>query len=149
MRPMQCVGGLYLTVADSLGPLLINNNNKNIFQVIPSGRKQKKSLQIFRDVSGVFNGTKNSADLEPRTGQFSRTWGFEAKAKDLEFEAKAKGLKMWPRGRPRSQGRPRGLHLCSLGLGLDLGNWDRRKERAHARSYTSRRASEKKATAHT
>ena len=65
--------------------------------------KQKRSSQIFREVSGVFqrnfNGSKNSAVLEPRTGQFSRTWGFEAKAKDF---------KMCPRG----QGRPRGLYLC-------------------------------------
>ena len=48
-----------------------------------------------------FNHSKNSAVLEPRTGQFSRTWGFEAKAKDL---------KMCSRG----QGRPRGLHLCLI-----------------------------------
>ena len=34
--------------------------------------------------------------------------------KDLTFEAKAKDLKMCPRGRPRGQGRPRGLHLCLL-----------------------------------
>ena len=27
MRPTQCVGGLYLTVADSLAPLPNNNNN--------------------------------------------------------------------------------------------------------------------------
>ena len=27
MRPTQCVGGLYLTVVDSLAPLPINNNN--------------------------------------------------------------------------------------------------------------------------
>ena len=54
-----------------------------------------------------FNGSKNSVVLEPRTGQFSRTGGFEAKAKDLTFEAKAKDFKMCPRG----QGRPRGLHL--------------------------------------
>ena len=33
------------------------------------------------------------------------------KAKDLTFEAKAKDFKMCPRGRPRGQGRPRGLHL--------------------------------------
>ena len=38
--------------------------------------------------------------------------GFEAKAKDLSFEAKAKDFKMCPRGRPRCQERPRGLHLC-------------------------------------
>ena len=77
-------------------------------------RKTKNSSQIFREVSGVFernfNCLKNSAVLEPRTGQFSRTWGFEAKAKDLTFEAKAKDFKMCLRG----QGRPRGLHLGLL-----------------------------------
>ena len=76
---------------------------KNIFQAISKGEKQKKSLQIFRKVSSVFQqnfkGSKTSAVLEPKTRQFSRTWGFEAKAKDF---------KMCPRGRPRSQGRPRG-----------------------------------------
>ena len=70
-------------------------------------KNKKRSSQIFFEVSGAFqqnfNGSKNSAVLEPRTGQFSRTWGFEAKAKDF---------KMCPRGRPRDQGRPRGLHLC-------------------------------------
>ena len=84
--------------------------------------KQKRCSQIFCEVSGVFqrnfNCSKNSAVLEPRTGQFSRTWGFEAKAKakDLTFEAKAKAkdFKMCPRGRPRGQGRPRGLHLWKL-----------------------------------
>ena len=39
--------------------------------------KEKRYLQIFREVSGVFqqnfNCSKNSAVLEPRTGQFSRT----------------------------------------------------------------------------
>ena len=44
---------------------------------------------------GNFRGPKASRP-RPRTG------GFEAKAKDL---------KMCPRGRPRGQGRPRGLHL--------------------------------------
>ena len=48
-----------------------------------------------------FNHSKNSAVLEPRTGRFSRTWGFETKAK-------AKDFKMCPRG----QGRLQGLHLC-------------------------------------
>ena len=68
-------------------------------------RKTKRCSQIFREVSGVFqrnfNCSKNSAALEPRTGQFSRTWGFEAK-----------DFKMCPRGRPRGQERFRGLHLC-------------------------------------
>ena len=69
--------------------------------------KQKRCSQIFREVFGVFqrnfNCSKNSAVLEPRTRQFSRTWGFEAKAKDF---------KMCPRG----QGRPRELHLCDQRL---------------------------------
>ena len=51
--------------------------------------KQRRCSQIFREVSGVFQQnfdcSKNSAVLEPRTGQFSRTWGFEAKAKDLRL----------------------------------------------------------------
>ena len=103
MRPTQCVGGLYLTIPDSLAPLSINNNNEKNFQAISNCGKQTRSSQVFRKVSGVFqpgfNGTKNSAVFEPRTGQFSRTWFFEAKAKDF---------KMCPRGRPR------GLHLCFL-----------------------------------
>ena len=68
------------------------------------GDLQKKSLhKNFSSAPKNFNNSKNSAVLEPRTGQFSRTWGLEAKAKDF---------KMCPRGRPRGQGRPRGLHLC-------------------------------------
>ena len=65
---------------------------KNVFQ------------KIFQALHNILTIQKNSAVLEPRTGQFSRTWGLEAKAKDF---------KMWPRGRPRGQGRPRELHLWS------------------------------------
>ena len=53
-----------------------------------SGNLQKKK-RFPKNVSGAsqnFNNSKNSAVLEPRTGQFSRTWGLEAK--DLTFEAK-------------------------------------------------------------
>ena len=84
---------------------------KIFFQAISKKGKQKRTSQSFREVSGIFqhnfNDSKNSAVLEPRTGQFSRTRGFEAKAKDLTFEAKAKDFKMCPQG----QGHPRGLHL--------------------------------------
>ena len=45
---------------------------------------------------GNFRGPKASRP-RPRP----RTWGFEVK-----------DFKMCPRGRPRGQGRPRGLHLC-------------------------------------
>ena len=78
MRPTQCVGGLYQTVAASLAPLPINNNNDNKnFQAISTCEKQKRTWQVFREVSSVFqqdfNGTKNSAVLEPRTEQILKT----------------------------------------------------------------------------
>ena len=97
-----------------------------IFQAISKKKKKKKKKKVFTKIFQAistkkrfpknfsaapqnFNFPKNSAVLEPRTGQFSRTWGLEAKAKDLTFEAKAKAkdFKICPRG----QGRPRGLHL--------------------------------------
>ena len=53
MRPTQCIHELYLTIADSLAPLLINNNNKKFFQAILNCGKQKRSSKIFREVSGV------------------------------------------------------------------------------------------------
>ena len=59
---------------------------KNVFQT------------IFQALHKILTIQKNSAVLEPRTGQFSRTWGLETK--DLTFEAK--DFKMCPRG----------LHLC-------------------------------------
>ena len=77
MRPTQCVGELYLKVAELLAPLPINDNKKIFLRQSPIEEKRKRSSQIFREVSGVFqqdfNGTKNIAVLEPRTGQFSRT----------------------------------------------------------------------------
>ena len=100
---------------------------KKFFQAISKKKKKKVFTKIFQAISSKkrfpdnfssapqnFNIPKNSAVLEPRTGQFSRTWGLEAKAKDFTFEAKAKAkdFKLCPRGRPRGQGRPRGLHLC-------------------------------------
>ena len=71
-----------------------------------SGDLQKKRglHKHFSSAPQNFNNSKNTAVLEPRTGQFSRTWGLEAKAKDLTFEAKAKDFKMCSRG----------LHLWSL-----------------------------------
>ena len=45
MRPTQCVGGLHLTVADSLAPLPLNNNkNNNFFRRFPFA-KNKKGLR--------------------------------------------------------------------------------------------------------
>ena len=48
-----------------------------------------------------FNQSKNNAVLKPRTGHLRGLVGFEAKAKDFSFEAKAKYLKMSPQGRSR------------------------------------------------
>ena len=72
-----------------------------IFQAISTKKRFPKN---FSSAPQNFNIPKNRAVLEPRTGQFSRTWGLEAKAKakDLTFEAKAKDFKICPRG----------LHLC-------------------------------------
>ena len=57
--------------------------------------------KVFKSFSGDlqnFNDSRNSAVFKPTTGQFLRTWGFEAKTKDLTFEAKAKDFKMCSRG---------------------------------------------------
>ena len=80
-----------------------------IFQAIST---KKRFSKTFLSAPQNFNNSKNSAVLEPKTGQFSRTWGLEAMAKDLTFEAKTKDFKICPQGRPRGQGRPGGLHLC-------------------------------------
>ena len=96
---------------------------KIFFRRSPKKKKKKVFTKIFQAISTKkrfpknfssapqnFNNSKNSVVLEPRTGQFSRASGLEAK--DLTFEAKAKDFKMCPRGRPRDQRHPRGLHLC-------------------------------------
>ena len=80
------------------------NKKKGLHKNFSSDLHKKRFPKNFSSASQNFNNSKNSAVLEPRTGQFSRTWGLEAKAKDLTFEAKAKDFKMCPRG----------LHLWSL-----------------------------------
>ena len=60
--------------------------------------KERKRLEfcvVFCLVIVVFNQSKNNAVLEPRTAQFRRLVGFEAK--DLSFETKAKDFKACPR----------------------------------------------------
>ena len=64
-----------------------------IFQAISTKKRFPKN---FSSAPQNFTISKNSAVLEPRTGQFLRTRGLEAK--DLTFEAKAKDFKMCPRG---------------------------------------------------
>ena len=83
-----------------------------------SPKKKKKGLhvftKIFQAISTKKRFPKNFQALHKiftRTGQFSRTWGLEAKAKDLTSEAKAKDFKMCPRG----------LHLCARSV--TRANW--------------------------
>ena len=66
-----------------------------IFQAFSTKKRFPKN---FSTAPRYFDNSKNSAVLEPKTGQFSRTWGLEAKAKNLTFEAKAKDFEICPRG---------------------------------------------------
>ena len=62
---------------------------------------QKTVFQkIFQALHKILTHSKNSAVLEPRTGQFSRTWGLEAKAKN--FKICPRGLHLWLLGTLRS-----------------------------------------------
>ena len=98
-----------------LKKIFLGDLKKKVFKKMLHTISSKNGLEkIFSADLQIFNRSKNSAVLDPRTGQFSRTWGFEAKAENLTFEAKAKDFKMCLRGRPRGQGRPRRLHLWCL-----------------------------------
>ena len=55
--------------------------------------QKKRFSKNFSSAPQNFNNSKNSAVLEPRTGQYSRTWGLEAKAKD--FKICPRGLHLW------------------------------------------------------
>ena len=71
---------------------------KGLHKNFSSDLHKKRFPKNFSSAPQNFNNSKNTAVLEPRTGQFSKTWGLEAKAKDFTFEAKAKDFKMCPRG---------------------------------------------------
>ena len=84
---------------DTSASALQKQKKKRVFSKIFQAISTKKRFpNNFSSAPQSFNISKNSAVLEPRTGQFSRTGGLEAKAKDLTFEAKAKDFKMCPRG---------------------------------------------------
>ena len=74
---------------------------RKIFQAISRGNRFPKK---FLGAPQTFNTQK--IVLSSSRGQRNFR-GVEVKAKDLNFEAKAKDFKMCPRG----QGRPQGLHL--------------------------------------
>ena len=73
------------------------NKNKKVYTKIFQAISTKKRFpKNFLSIPQNFNTSKNTAVPEPRTGQFSRTWGLEAK--ELTFEAKAKDFKICPWG---------------------------------------------------
>ena len=85
----------------------LQENFLGVFQKLRSSKNISGELQKF-------NGSKNSAVLEPRTEQFSRLRGqgrLTSRPRTFTFEAKAKDFKMCPRGRSQGQERPQGLHL--------------------------------------
>ena len=70
----------------------ISKKQKKSLQIKFSGDLQKNGLEkVFSADLQNFNHLKNSAVLEPRTGQFSRTWGFETK----DFKMCLRGLYLW------------------------------------------------------
>ena len=74
---------------------------KKVLKFFSVDLQKKWSRKTFSADLQNFNHSKNSAVLEPRTRQFSRTWGFEAKAKDLKM-------------------CPRGFHLCKIMLPFNI-----------------------------
>ena len=74
---------------------VLSKKKKVFTKILQAISTKKRFPKNFSSATQNFN-SKNSAVLEQRTGQFSRTWGLEAK--DLTFEAKAKDFKMCPRG---------------------------------------------------
>ena len=88
-----------------------------IFQTISKKKKKKKrsSQKFFKRSSlknvfqKIFQALHKILTFQKIVLSYSSRGQHEAK--DLTFEAKAKDFKMCPRGRPRGQGRPRGLHL--------------------------------------
>ena len=68
-------------------------SSEKIFRRSPEKNVFQKNFQALHKLL-----TTQKIVLSSSRGQFSRTWGFEAK--DLSFEAKAKNFKMCPRRRP-------------------------------------------------
>ena len=66
-----------------------------IFQAISTKKRFPKN---FPGAPQNFNGSKNSAVLEPRTGQFSRTWGLEAKDRPIFEDLRPRGQGLDLRG---------------------------------------------------
>ena len=74
-------------------------SSKIFFQAISTWGNQKKVFAVFPQgfwrFPTKFGRFKNSAILEPRTGQFSWTWGFEATAKDFKMCSRGQELHLW------------------------------------------------------
>ena len=80
------------------------------------GKQQIDKLAVMLSFVRLFSFLTNqkiNAVLEQRKGRLRGLVDFEAKAMDLNFQAKAKHFKMSPLGQSHS----RGLHLCKQDYG--------------------------------
>ena len=87
------------TNASALQKKKKRSSRKGLHKNFSSDPHEKTFSKNFSSAPQNFNNSKHTAVLEPRTGQFLRTWGLEAKAKDFKI-------------------CPRGLHLCCCQLAL-------------------------------
>ena len=89
---------------------------KKVIKIFFLTISKKRSSQIFRKVSGVFqrnfNDSKNSAVIGRGQGNFRRFVGFEAKAKDLKMCPR--GLHLWYSHQAWSQ-KPCCFYWCFVG----------------------------------
>ena len=89
--------------------------HKNFFRQSPLKNVFQKIFQVLHKILTI-----QKIVLSSSRGQ-ANFRGLEAsrpRPRNLTFEAKAKDFKICPRGRPRGQGLPRGLHLCYLASGI-------------------------------
>ena len=74
--------------------------------------KKKVFTKFFQALHKILTFQKLVLSSSRGQANFRGLEASRPRPKDLTFEAKAKDFKLCPRGRPRGQGRPRGLHLC-------------------------------------
>ena len=82
MRSTQCIGGLYLTVVDSLAPLPINNNNNVIVRGGVEDTRLEAKAKNTKKIQGQGQPFQGQTLSRPKTGTL------EAKAKDQGHKRK-------------------------------------------------------------
>ena len=70
---------------------VLSKKKKVFTKIFPAISTKKRFPKNISSAPQNFNNSKTSAVLEPSTGQFSRTWGLEAK----DFKMCPRGLHLW------------------------------------------------------